>query len=52
MIKSLVKSDHITFKRRRIRALSPLWWVVRAAQAFASIALIWALYWAAWLIGG
>jgi hypothetical protein len=49
----IFKDDNIkVFKSWRIRALSPLWWIVRVTQVCAGFVCFYAIYLGLWLIMG
>lgn len=48
----IIRHDHIYTKNGKIRALSPLWWVIRVLQAAFTIACLWSLYILMWIVLG
>lgn len=49
----ILKSDNIkVFKSWRIRALSPLWWVVRITECSLVLGAIYVMYIGLWLLVG
>lgn len=50
---TMLRNDNIHFgKKRYIRALSPLWWVVRGGQFALAFGSFYALYCGLWLLVG
>lgn len=43
-------NEHIYTRRRRIKALSPLWWIVRTLQAAAVMGVLYIWYCLMWFV--